>query len=289
MLIHGKRSKAMNHFESTWQSFDGLEIYNQGWLTDKQPKGVICLVHGLGEHSGRYEHVAHFFTDHEFAVISFDLRGHGKSGGFRGHTPSAEAFLADIDLLIQEADQRYPTLPRFLYGHSLGGILVLNYTLSRKPQLNGIIATSSGLRTSLQEQSLKIGFAKILGTMMPTLSMKTGLEANQISRQADVVADYLEDPLVHDRATLAMAKHTIAAIDWTFEHASEFESPLLLVHGTEDLIAYAKGSEEFASLVSCDCTLKLWKGLYHETHNEPEGEQVLSYILDWINNHILVD
>jgi alpha-beta hydrolase superfamily lysophospholipase len=141
----------------------------------------------------------------------------------------------------------------------------------------------------LQEQSLKIGFAKIAGALLPTMSMKTGLEASQISRKAEVVEAYLEDPLVHDRATLAMAKSTIQAIDWTFEHANEFYIPLLLVHGTEDLIAYAKGSEEFAALVSTDCTVKLWKGLYHETHNEPESEQVLSFILDWLNNHLSED
>ncbi len=276
----------MEHFESAWQSFDGLEIYSQGWIPEDKPKGVICLVHGLGEHSSRYTQVARFFTDNSYAVLTFDLRGHGKSGGARGHTPSVEAFLKDIDLLIQETEKRYPSLPRFLYGHSLGGILVLNYTLNRKPELSGVVATSSGLRTSLQEQSLKIGFAKVAGTLLPTMSMKSGLEARQISRQAEVVEAYLADPLVHDRATLSMAKNSLHAIDWTFEHASEFHIPLLLVHGTEDLIAYAKGTEEFAALVTTDCTVKLWKGLYHETHNEPEGEQVLSYILDWLNNHL---
>lgn len=279
----------MEHYESYWQSFDGLELFNQGWLPENDPKSVICLVHGLGEHSGRYQHVAQFLTDHGYAVLSFDLRGHGKSGGIRGHTPSAEAFLEDIDLLFQEAEQRYPTLPRFLYGHSLGGILVLNYTLNRKPKLAGVVATSSGLRTSLQEQSLKVAFANFLGAILPTLSMATGLDAHQISRQPEVVQTYLDDPLVHDKATLAMANNTFQAIDWTFEHANEFHVPLLLVHGTEDSIAYVKGSEEFASLVNCDCTVKLWEGLFHETHNEPEKEQVLEFILNWLNQHCKID
>lgn len=279
----------MEHYESNWLSFDGLELYTQGWLHDDEPKAVICLVHGLGEHSGRYEHVAQYLTDHRYSVLSFDLRGHGKSGGDRGHSPSVEAFLKDIDLLIQEAKQRYPNIPHFLYGHSLGGILVLNYTLSRKPEFAGVVATSPGLRTSLQEQSLKIAFANLAGAILPNLSMSTGLDAKQISRSHEVVEIYTNDPLVHDKATLSMAKNTIQAIDWTFEHASEFDLPLLLIHGTEDKIAYARGSEEFAKYVKGDCTVKLWEGLYHETHNEPEKEQVLEFILNWLNSHIPTD
>jgi alpha-beta hydrolase superfamily lysophospholipase len=279
----------MEHYESNWQSFDGLKLYTQGWKPESEAKAVICLVHGLGEHSERYEHVAQYLTDNGYAVLSFDLRGHGKSGGARGHTPSVEAFRKDIDLLIQEAKQRYPQLPHFLYGHSLGGILVLNYALSRKPELAGVVATSPGLRTSLQEQTTKIAFANIAGAILPNLSMSTGLETEQISRSWEVVEIYKNDPLVHDKATLSMAKNTIQAIDWTFEHASEFNLPLLLVHGSEDNIAYARGSEEFAGHVKEDCTVKLWDGLYHETHNEPEKEQVLEFMLNWLNEHIPTD
>lgn len=279
----------MEHKEYNWQAFDSLNLYAQEWKPEGESKAVICLVHGLGEHSGRYQHVAQFFIENGYAVLTFDLRGHGKSGGERGHADSFDSFLKDIDLLIQESEQRYPERPRFLYGHSLGGILVLNYTLARQPQINGVVATSAGLRTALHEQTLKVAFAKLAGTILPGVTMATGLDAEQISRDPVVVETYVRDPLVHDKATLAMARNTLQAIDWTFEHAGQFHLPLLLIHGTADKIAYAHGSQQFAELVKGDCTLKMWEGLFHETHNEPEQNQVMSFILDWLNNHLASD
>ena len=272
----------MNHFETTWQAIDGLQLYAQGWEPEEEPVGVVCLVHGLGEHSGRYAHLAAFLNRAGYALMSFDLRGHGKSGGPRGHTPSIESFMNDIDLLMQTAVGRYPGKPRFLYGHSLGGILVLNYALRRKPQVAGVIATCAGLRTALEEQTAKVAFAKAMGTVLPSLSMPSGLDASMISRDPEVVRIYQADPLVHDRATLGMARNLMQAIPWAFEHAREFDAPLLLMHGTGDQIAFAKGSQEFANLAACDCTLKLWDGLYHEIHNEPEKDQVFAFFMEWM-------
>jgi alpha-beta hydrolase superfamily lysophospholipase len=276
----------MRHSENRRQSKDGLALYFQQWEPETPSRATICLVHGLGEHSGRYEQMAAFFTSSGFAVFSFDLRGHGKSEGPRGHTPSFEAFMQDIDLLFEEAGRQRPGQPCFLYGHSLGGILVLNYALRRKPQVKGVIATSSGLRTVLETQKNKIAFAKAAASVLPALSMPSGLDAAMISRDPEVVKLYQQDPLVHDRASLAMAKYTLEAIDWAFANASEFPAPLLLVHGAADQIAYARGSQEFSNAVCCDCTLKLWEGLYHETHNEPEKAQVLNHTLEWMESKL---
>ena len=145
----------MKHFESSWIAKDGLETYFQGWEPEKTPQAVVCLVHGLGEHSGRYVHVADHLTAAGFAVITMDLRGHGKSAGVRGHVNSMDNFLDDIDRLLKEAEDRYPGMPRFLYGHSLGGFLVLFYTLKRQPVLAGVVSTSPGLRSPLEKQTLK--------------------------------------------------------------------------------------------------------------------------------------
>ena len=276
----------MRHFESSWIAKDGLKTFFQGWEPEGTPQAVICLVHGLGEHSGRYLHVAQRLNGAGFSVLTMDLRGHGKSAGTRGHIDSIDNFLDDIDRLLEEAEDRYPGKPRFLYGHSLGGILVLFYTLKRQPTLAGVVATSAGLRTALEKQTAKVALSKALAAFFPKMSMPSGLNAPDISHDTAVVHAYQNDPLVHDRASLAFAKTMFDVLPWTFQHAGEFKPPLLLIHGTEDKIAFASGSQEFASLVPGDCTLKLWDGLYHETHNEPEKEQVLAFLIGWLQSKL---
>ncbi len=272
--------------EWIWKSHDGLEMYAQSWEPEVDPKAVVCLVHGLGEHSGRYAHVGKTFAEAGFALAGFDLRGHGKSGGPRGHIPSFDAFMDDIEGFVKQVDTRFEELPRFLYGHSLGGILVLNYVLRRKPEFRGVVSTGAGLRTSLEEQAGKVMLARVLGTLIPGMAIPSGLNPNHISRRKEVVDAYINDPLVHDKMTLGFGKIMLTVLPWTFEHAHEFSLPLLIMHGTGDKLGYPQGSEEFASYVKQKCMLKLWDGLYHEIHNEPEREKVFSLMIDWMNSQL---
>jgi len=276
----------MQHIEFTQQAPDGVQFYFQSWQPETPPKAVVCLVHGLGEHSGRYAYVAETLAKAGYATLAIDLRGHGQSGGPRGHVPSSEAFLEDIDCLLAEAERRFPDKPRFLYGHSLGGALVLFYTLRRKPHLAGVVSTSPGFHSPVIEQKLKVAFAKTMAPLLPTMTLPSGLNTNLLSHDPDVIQAYRKDPLVHDRASLAMANSTIRAIEWTMEHATEFNTPLLLIHGTADRLTYPSGSQEFAARASGNCTLRLWGGLYHETHNEPEKDQVLAEIIHWLDDQL---
>ena len=277
----------MSHIEFERKSFDGLSLYFQGWQVDDGQKGVICLVHGLGEHSGRYAHWADLLNRAGYSVLSFDLRGHGKSQGKKGHVPNFDAYMKDISLLLGEAETRSSKIPNFLYGHSLGGILVANYVLRKNPHLAGVVITSPGFRTALEQQKVKIALAKIMGSLLPELSMPTGLDPKAISRDPEVVTKYINDPLVHGTATTAMAKNTLDAISWAFQHANEWTLPLLLMHGDCDQIAFIEGSREFSSKIRGDCTLKIWPGLCHELHNEPEKELVFEYLHEWIDKYSL--
>lgn len=162
---------------------------------------------------------------------------------------------------------------------------MLNYVLRRKPALAGAVVTSPGLRTALEEQKAKVMLAKVLGSLLPSVSLASGLDANMISHDLEVVNRYKQDPLVHDKISFGMAKNLMDAIQWTFDHAGEFDIPLLLMHGTADRIAFDRGSKEFAAKVKDDCTLKLWDGFYHATHNEPGKEQVFTFLLDWLEKH----
>lgn len=273
----------MSRYQFHFTTSDGLQLFGQGWEPETQPRGLVCLVHGLGEHSSRYDDFAQYLNEAGYAVLAFDLRGHGRSEGVRGHSPAFQAFMEDIDLYLAEAGRRYPQLPCFLYGHSLGGLLALNYVLRRKPQLAGVIVTSPGLHTPLTEQKLKINFARWMGALLPTASLSTGLEVQAISRDPAVVQNYRSDPLVHDRSTLRMAKTTLEAIPWALEHAGEFDLPLLLMHGAADRLTYPSGTQEFAGRVQSECTVRLWEGCYHELHNEPERAAILAAVVEWLD------
>ncbi len=274
----------MDHFETKWKSNDGLDLFAQGWEPESRtPKAVICLVHGLGEHTSRYAHVAEAFGREGYALFGADLRGHGRSGGPRGHFPSIESVMQDIDMLLEQARLKYPGLPLILYGHSLGGILVLHYGLKRNPKVKGIIATSSGLRTALEKQPAKIMAAKVLGALIPGVAMASGLDANAISHDKNVVKVYNDDPLVHDKVSLGFGKIMLGVTKWTIEHAGEFPLPLLLLHGKADEIAYPSGSVEFAAALKDRSTLVLWDGAYHELHNEPEQAEVFKTMTIWMD------
>lgn len=274
----------MKHYETTWKSKDGLDIFAQAWGPDVvQPRAVACLVHGLGEHSSRYAHVAEALSKEGVILFAADLRGHGKSGGARGHINSVEDFMQDIDTLFEQAHARYTGLPLFLYGHSLGGILVLHYALLRKPNIKGVIATSSGLHTALENQPAKVFLAKTLGSLFPTTALASGLDTAGLSRDMKVKEAYDNDPLKHDRVTLGFGKIMIGVGAWTLEHAKEFPLPLLLLHGKKDPIAFVSSSTEFAEPLKEKCTLVLWEDGMHELHNEPEKAEVFKTMALWMD------
>lgn len=279
----------MKTFEAALKSGDGIEFFVRGWEPDSKSKALVALIHGLGEHTGRYEHVAKAMTGAGYAMVGFDLRGHGKSTGIRGHFPSLDAAMQDIKDFLVFLAQRYPDVPHFLYGHSLGGLLVLTYALKNKPNIKGVIATSAGLRSQVHDQKLKVVMAKVLGSLAPTSLLASGLDVNILSHDPDVIKIYNNDPLNHDRISLGFGKAGLLATDYAWEHAEQFPLPLLIMHGTADRNTYPHGSADFAKLASknnTDVTLKLWDGLYHELHNEPEKGQVIQFMIDWLNDHL---
>ena len=277
----------MTHETFERKSSDGTKLFFQTWRPNQEPRGVICMVHGLGEHLGRYAHWADMFTQSNYALIGYDLRGHGKSDGQRGHVLTFEEYVKDTDLLIQETEQRYPGIPRYLYGHSLGAIIAILYILRRKPQFSGAVISALSNRTSLQEQKAKVLLSKILGTVVPKMTISSGLVPSTISRDPEVVSRYISDPLVHDKVTLGWGKSALQTIEWNELHANEWVIPVLIMHGELDQLGYPKGSEIFANLIKGDCTLKIWQGLYHELHNEPEKDMVFEFTMNWLEAHHL--
>ncbi len=272
--------------EMGWQSPDGIEF--KGYhITADRPKGLLALVHGLGEHSGRYKHMARYFADHGYAFAAFDLRGHGRSGGQRGHTPTYNTLLDDVAAFLSKARAFYPDLPVFLYGHSMGGNIVLNYWVKRQPQdLAGIITSGAFIRLAFEPSALVVALARFMRGVFPKFSQKNQLVVDHISRSPEVVEAYKNDPLVHNRLSATLGIGLIEAARMLYGFQGHTDTPMLIMHGGADKLTSPKGSRQFAENVSGDVTYKEWPGLYHELHNEPEKQQVFDFVLKWMNDHL---
>jgi alpha-beta hydrolase superfamily lysophospholipase len=272
----------MKHTEFTLISGDGLRLYGQIWEPEQVPKAALSLCHGLGEHSGRYRQVAEFLGRYGYTVLAVDLRGHGKSQGRRGHIPSYALVMEDIDAQLKETTRRFPGLPTFLYGHSLGGAFVLNYALRWRPSLAGVIATGPGLRPAFTPPGWKVRLAKALYHIWPALSMNNEVDRRMLSRDPDVVRAYEADPLVHDRLSPRLGIDLLQAGEWAVEHAKGCPLPILIMHGGADGLTSASASQQFAKAAGDLCTFKIWPGLFHEIHNEPERNDVLMFMVGWL-------
>ena len=275
----------MERIEFTITTPDRLSLYGRCWAPAIQTRAAVCLVHGLGEHSGRFGHVAEAFNEGGYAFLTCDLRGHGRSEGKHGHAPNYETLMADISALLHEAVSRYPNLPCFLYGHSLGGNLVLHYVLREHPDLAGIIVTSPLFRPASKPPAWKMALLRAMYRLRPSLSLSSGLEDMALSRDINVVRTYRNDPLVHDRVSARLAIDMLSHGQWNLEHAAEFPLPLLLMHGDADRITSAAATREFAKSLGDRCTLNIWQGMFHELHNEPEKYDIITFVTDWLDRY----
>lgn len=264
-----------------WKTADGIQIYAYDWSCDPA-RAVIALVHGLGEHVHRYEHLAKWCNARQMALVGYDRRGHGQSGGKRGHTPRYGAWLDEVAQLLVEVELRYPDIPVFLYGHSMGGNLVLNYVLRRHPTISGVIATAPHIRLAFTPNPVTVALGKLMRRLAPGFTQPNGLETEALSRDRAVVEKYIEDPLVHDRLTAAAGIGLLEAARWLDTYRGNFPLPLLLMHGGADRITSPEGTKAFTERVGGEVSLKIWDGFYHEIHNEPEHEQVLAWATDWL-------
>jgi alpha-beta hydrolase superfamily lysophospholipase len=245
-------------------------------------KAVIVLVHGIGEHIHRYDDWARMFNKEEIGFAGVDLPGHGRSDGRRGHIANYNLLGEMIDILLKSCNKTFPGIPVYLYGHSLGGGIVLNYLLIRKPKIKGAIVTSPWLRLAFDPSKSKMLLASIMKNILPGLVQSTGLIVNHISHDEAVVEKYSNDPLVHGKISVSLFHGAMTAAKYSLEHASELKVPTLILQGGADLIISPEGSREFASKTNM-AELKIWDGGYHELHNEPFRDEVFKYILNWIN------
>lgn len=278
----------MKHFETSYQTHDGLKLYLQAWLPEGAPKASLLIVHGLGEHSSRYLHVAEALVKQEIAVFTFDGRGHGKSVP----TPTAyfasyQDYLKDIDALYEKVKNYVPQKPSFIFGHSMGGGMVAAYALEHQPKTDGIILSAPALMPDDKVSPLLVKISGLVSAIAPKLKVLQ-LDATKISRDSQEVAKYCSDPLVYQKAVPARTGHELLKLmKNSLENATAFQYPVLLLHGTADQLTNPKGSEQFfRTISSTDKTFHRYEGFYHELVNEPEKEKVIQDIVDWLKERI---
>ena len=268
---------------------DGMPAYCQLWQPDAYTptRAVICLIHGLGEHSSRYLHFAKFMTAKGIAVAATDLRGHGKTEGRRGDVVAYSTLLDQTERLVQTIEQRLPNLPIVLYGHSMGGNIAINYAITRPKGLRGVVVSAPYLRTTQPIPALKLWLAKAMKNVWGGWSENNGLNLEKLSRLPQVVQAYRNDPLVHPKISVRWFYGATEAAKYAFAHIAELAIPMLLMHGTDDAITSHEASAELAALNPQHITFQSWKGLYHELHNEPEQNEVMQLTAKWIADNCM--
>jgi len=253
-----------------------MEVYKA--KLGKPEKGWVVLVHGLGEHSGRYGKLIRTLNENGFAVYAFDWPGHGRSPGKRGHTTIEQA-MDIIDSIIEELNER-----PFLFGHSLGGLTVIRYAETRPEVIRGVIASSPALAKSPETPGFMVALAKFLGRIAPGLTLSNGIKPELLSRSPEVVKAYTEDPLVHDRVSARLGRSIFENMEKAHWEADKIKVPVLLLVGTGDVITPPGGSRRlFEELKVEDKELKEFPGAYHEIFEDPEwGDEFHSFVVDWL-------
>ncbi len=275
-------SSSVRRTECHFEAPDGTLLFRRGWLP-AVARRVLVVVHGLAEHSGRYEAFGAWFACRGAAVHAYDQRGHGRSAGRRVHVERFAQLVDDLGAFLERVRSEHAGLPATVVGHSLGGLVVAALLVRRPPGLAGAVLCAPALPSG---RSVPLGrrlWLQLLGRLAPRLRLGIGIDAQDLSRDPAVVRGYLEDPLVERRLSARLAAEILAARAGLASAGPEFEAPLLLLHGEADRICPSEASQAFqARCGDAVATLRLYPELRHEPFNEPEREQVFEDVRDWL-------
>jgi alpha-beta hydrolase superfamily lysophospholipase len=260
---------------------DGTMLYVTDYLLPaSQARGSVVLMHGLGEHSGRYRRLAGFFNECGMSVRCYDHRGHGRSQGNRGDVINGDPMLQDAQIILDDFSTRFSE-PPFLFGHSMGGLFAARFALARLSPLRGLILSSPALALELSAIQRKI--LKLLHAIAPSLGIPTGLSPAFLSHDAKVVAAYKADPLVHRKISARLLRSMLSSIDYCQLHAGELEIPVLLLVAGDDRLVNAEGSRRFfARQPEGLGQMHVYDGMYHEVFNEIDNQRPFADLRAWL-------
>ncbi|MGV0577785.1 lysophospholipase [Mycolicibacterium elephantis] len=274
---------ATTRSERSFDGVNGVRIVYDVWTPDGEPRGVVVLCHGFGEHARRYDHVAQRFGEAGLITYALDLRGHGRSGGKRVYLRNIGEYTTDFRTLVGIATRDHPSLNRVVLGHSMGGGIVFAYGVEHLDEYSAMVLSGPAVYAHDMVSSPMIVLAKVVGSILPGLPVEQ-LETEAVSRDPEVVAAYMADPLVHHgKVPAGVAKALIKVGETMPQRAAKLTAPLLVVHGEQDKLIAVEGSRRLLECVaSTDAHLKVYPELYHEVFNEPERALVLDDVTAWI-------
>lgn len=266
--------------ERTLSAADGTQLFVADWPIESAAGEGIVLMHGLGEHCGRYALVAQFFNNCGYSVRAYDHRGHGRSGGARGDVPDADALLQDANIAIGDFAQNL-SAPPLLLGHSMGGLFAACYAARALSPLGGLILSSPALGIRLSgAQNLLL---RVLGAVAPGFGIPNGLDSKYLSHRQEVIDAYDSDPLVHPKISARLLRAMLEAIEFTQAHASALSVKTLLVVAGDDHLVDASGSNEFFNKLAPSVgAMHRYPGYYHELFNEVEAARVFDDVRAWL-------
>jgi alpha-beta hydrolase superfamily lysophospholipase len=278
----------MKHEEGRVAGAGGLELYYQGWRPESEPRGSVALVHGVGEHSGRYASLVGPLVDDGYAVYGYDQRGHGRSPGPRVHIDRWAEYRDDLAAFLRLVGGEAAERPLVVYGHSMGSLVVLDYLLewprSERPQgLIGAVVSGVALEPAGVGSPLLVVIARVLSGVRPRQSLKLGIDAAALSRDPEVVAAYRADPLVSSRATVRWGTESLDTVRRIKAGMSRIDVPLLVLHGEADRLNLVSGARALAAAPPAgSVTLHTCPGVYHEPHNDLDRDRVVADVREWL-------
>jgi len=277
----------MNHIEGNFKGVRNSNIYYQAWLPEGNVKAVLLIVHGLGEHCGRYMNVVNHFVPLGYAVYGLDHIGHGKSEGQREVVERFDDYTTTLTIYYNMVKGWQTTKPIFLLGHSMGGTIATYYLLDHQADFQGAVISAPGIKVSDSISPATITMGKILSVIAPKAGV-LALDVNSISRDPEVVTAYVNDPLVfHGKTPARLAAEFVKTMQHITAEVDKITLPFIVIQSGQDKIVDPAGAQMlYDKAGSKDKTIKIYEGLYHEVFNEPERARVLKDVETWLAAHI---
>jgi lysophospholipase len=283
-MTNASESRAHHYDEVAFKAADGTALYLRSVEPD-EPKAIVLFLHGYADHGGRYMHVLEALAGAGYSAHALDYRGHGKAGGRRGFVWHFDDYLEDARAGVKQLRLRHPTLPMFLFAHSHGGLITAMLMSHRGgPDVAGVVLSGPYLKLKLEPSVVQLVQAHVVGRLIPILSIANPLTSDQLTKDPAMRADSDADPLKHKVVTPRWFSQSNSAQSVVRRFASQFRTPVLIMHGEEDPIADPAGSKAFFEAIgSVDKTLTTYPGMLHEVLHEVERHKPIGEAIAWMN------